>query len=95
MQGWWSALFVGNREDPRRRLAAIFGGEVPSSGQPPAPALAWAAELLDTPRGRVVKSELEAVRLFRSEQPRLLLGPALFLAKHALRERREPPEMVG
>jgi hypothetical protein len=85
MQSWWSALIFGNREDSRRRLAAMFGGEVPQSGQPPAAALAWARELLDTPEGRGVKNELEAVRLFRSRRPRLLLGPAIFLAKHALR----------
>ncbi len=87
MQGFWSALIFGNREDPRARLAAMFGGEVPSGGQPPAPALAWATELLDSPEGRGVKNEVEAARLFRSKQPRLLLGPALFLAKHALSAR--------
>jgi hypothetical protein len=85
MQSWWSALIFGNREDPRKRLAAIFGGEVPQSGQPPTAAVAWANDLLDSPAGRGVKTEVQAVRLFRSEQPRLLLGPALFLAKHVLR----------
>jgi hypothetical protein len=87
MQSWWSALVFGNREDPRKRLAAMFGDEVPSSGQPPAKALAWASELLESPKGRGVENEIAAARLFRSEQPRLLLGPALFLAKHALRAR--------
>jgi hypothetical protein len=87
MQGWWSALIFGNREDPRKRLAVLFGGELPRSGQPPAAALAWAYELLDSPEGRGVKNEVEAARLFRSRQPRLLLGPALFLAKHALSRR--------
>lgn len=87
MQGWWSALIFGNREDPRKRLAVMFGGEVPQGGQPPAAALAWASELLDSPEGRLVGNEVEAARLFRSRQPKLLLGPALFLAKHALSAR--------
>jgi hypothetical protein len=89
MQSWWSALIFGNREDPRKRLAAMFGGEIPQSGQPPAAALAWANELLDSPEGRGVTTEVEAARLFRSRQPRLLLGPALFLAKHVLSARSE------
>jgi hypothetical protein len=87
MQSWSSALVFGNREDPRKRLAAIFGGAVPQSGQPPVAALAWANELLDSEEGRDVKSEVQAVRLFRAKQPRLLLGPALFLAKHVLSAR--------
>ena len=87
MQSWWSALIFGDREDPRKRLAAMFGGKVPQSGQPPTAALAWANELLDSPEGHGVKDEVQAVRLFRSKQPRLLLGPALFLAKHVLSAR--------
>jgi hypothetical protein len=87
MQSWWSALLLGNREDPRKHLVEVFGGEVPQSGQPPASALAWADDLLDSPEGRRVKDEIAAARLFRSTQPRLLLGPALFLAKHALSRR--------
>ncbi|HLS62405.1 MAG TPA: hypothetical protein VK060_03400 [Ruania sp.] len=82
MQSRFSALLLGDREDPRLRLAALFGGEVPGAGQPPQPALEWAREVLAGRPGPV--SEVEAVRLLRAAEPRLLLKPAQLLAKHAV-----------
>ncbi|HLS63529.1 MAG TPA: hypothetical protein VK060_09135 [Ruania sp.] len=82
MQSRFAALLLGDREDPRQRLAALFGGEVPRAGQPPEPALAWAREVLAGHPGTV--SEVEAVRLLRAAEPRLLLKPAQFLARHAV-----------
>lgn len=82
MQSRFAALLLGDREDPRLRLAALFGGEVPRGGQPPQPALAWAREVLAGHPGPV--SEVEAVRLLRVAEPRLLLKPAQFLARHAV-----------
>lgn len=83
MQSRISALLVGDREDPRQRLSALFGGEVPGTGQPPPPALEWARGVLAAQPGPV--SEVEAVRLLRGAEPRLGLKPAQFLAKHAVR----------
>jgi len=101
MQGRLSALILGDREDPRHRLAALFGGTAPESGQPPEPALDWARGVLAARHGEVSEdeevskgekvsegqevSEGEAVRLLRAAEPRLLLKPAQFLAKHAVR----------
>lgn len=87
MQGQMSALVFGDREDPRERLAELFGGEAPASGQPPQPAMDWAVELLRGPAGQRTATELEAVRLFRAAEPRLQLRPATFLATHALAAR--------
>lgn len=87
MQSRLNALVFGDHEDPRRRLAELFGGDIPASGQPPEPALAWAVELLRGEEGRGVTTELEAIGLLRDAEPRLGLKPATFLAKHALAAR--------
>ena len=94
MQGRLSALILGDREDPRHRLVALFGGTAPESGQPPEPALDWARGVLAARRGEASEgekvcedqevSEGEAVRLLRAAEPRLLLKPAQFLARHAV-----------
>jgi len=82
MQSRFSALLLGDREDPRLRLAALFGSEAPRAGQPPQPALEWAREVLAGHPSTV--SEVEAVRLLRAAEPRLLLKPAQLLARHAV-----------
>ncbi|MDR5699667.1 hypothetical protein [Agromyces aerolatus] len=95
MQSRWSAAILGDREDPRRRLAAIFGGEVPVGGQPPVPALAWAERLIGDAGsvgvgrgdGVDVGDEMRAIRRLRQAEPRLTLKAAAFLARHALRSR--------
>ncbi|MFT4135831.1 hypothetical protein [Microbacterium sp.] len=87
MQGRASALVFGDREDPRKRLAELFGGDVPEAAQPPQPAMDWAADLLRGTAGRQITTQLEAIRLFRAAEPRLGLKPATFLAKNALAAR--------
>ncbi|KAA9089273.1 hypothetical protein [Microbacterium radiodurans] len=84
MQNRNDALIFGDREDPRRRLHAIFGGDEPASGQPPENALAWAREVLD-PIIRAGGDELRAIRVLREAEPQLTLRSAVFLARHALR----------
>lgn len=87
MQSRLSALILGDLEDPRKRLAALFGGEVPSTGQPPAPALAWALARLRSTEGRAITTRAAAVRFLRSAEPRLPLKPAVFLVRHAMPRR--------
>jgi hypothetical protein len=72
---------LGDPDDPRARLAELFGGTVPTSGQPPAPALAWARTVLERTGA---PDELTAIRDLRSAEPRLTLKAPTFLAKHAL-----------
>ncbi|PPF77681.1 hypothetical protein C5B96_15200 [Subtercola sp. Z020] len=81
MQSTPLAKIFGDREDPRRRLQELFGGDLPESGQPPVPALQWAREVL----GQSTADPLVAVALLRRAEPRLTLRAATFLAQHALR----------
>jgi hypothetical protein len=84
MQSRLMASISGDREDPRKRLAAIFGDEAPSSGRPPEAALRWARRVLaDAAPSR--PDDVTAIRLLRAEEPRLTLRAAGFLAAHALR----------
>lgn len=83
MQGRISALILGDKEDPRKRLMALFGGDMPRGGEPPQPALAWARGVLGS--DSQIASEAEAVRRLRAAEPRLALKPAVFLAHHARR----------
>jgi hypothetical protein len=76
-----AAVVLGDPDDPRVRLAELFGGTVPAAGQPPAPALDWARAVLE----RIgAHDELTAIRDLRTAEPRLPLKAATFLAKHAL-----------
>ncbi|KAB1654827.1 hypothetical protein F8O01_13100 [Pseudoclavibacter chungangensis] len=85
MQARWHAVLFGDREDPRLRLQELFGGKLPDSGQPPAPALAWARRVLGCPNGAHVTDVAVATRLLREADPRLMLRPAVFLAEAAVR----------
>ena len=76
------AFIFGDREDPRQRLAAIFGGEAPSSGQPPEAALRWARRVLAS-SAPSRPDKVAAIRRLRAEEPRLTLRAASFLAAHA------------
>ena len=87
MQSKLSAAIFGDREDPRRRLAALFGGDVPASGQPPTPAIDWARNALRRSDGRDVEGETAAIRHLRQAEPRLTLRAAAFLAAHVVRSR--------
>ncbi|KQR25182.1 hypothetical protein ASF76_05925 [Microbacterium sp. Leaf151] len=80
MQSERAAKFFGDREDPRERLVELFGGDVPASGQPPEPALRWAAAVASPDHGEVV-----VVRDLRRAEPRLTLMAATFLARHLMR----------
>lgn len=75
-----TAKMFGDKEDPRARLVAIFGGDVPEGGQPPAPALAWARRVLkDFP----ARSDVAAIAILRRAEPELTLKAATFLATHS------------
>jgi hypothetical protein len=52
-------------------------GEVPEGGQPPEPALRWAAAVASPDDGEVV-----VIRDLRRAEPRLTLMAATFLARH-------------
>ncbi|MBB3158375.1 hypothetical protein FHS07_002071 [Microbacterium proteolyticum] len=80
MQSERAARFFGDREDPRERLVELFGGDVPAGGQPPEPALQWAAVVASPDHG-----EVAVVRDLRRAEPRLTLVAATFLARHLMR----------
>ncbi|MCJ1707474.1 hypothetical protein [Microbacterium sp. VKM Ac-2923] len=75
-----AAKSFGDREDPRRRLVELFGGTMPEGGQPPEPALQWAA-VVSSPD----HDEVAVVRDLRRAEPRLTLMAATFLARHFVR----------
>ncbi|CAQ02374.1 hypothetical protein ACR8AL_06465 [Clavibacter sepedonicus] len=88
MQSRWAAMVFGDREDPRARLHAVFGGPAARSGQPPLAALEWAERTLteaDPARG---VDPVTATRLLRRAEPRLTLKSGAFLAQHAVARRR-------
>jgi hypothetical protein len=80
-------MILGDREDPRARLHALFGGPAATSGQPPAAALEWAERTLQEADPAHEADPVTATRLLRRAERRLTLGPAVFLAKHALARR--------
>lgn len=84
MQSTWAAKIFGDREDPRVRLHALFGGAIPAGGQPPAPALAWARAVLGRRRHTPSDDVVTTVRILREAEPRLTLKSATFLARHTL-----------
>ncbi len=84
------AAILGDKDDPRERLAALFGGAVPPSGQPPESAMRWALEVLGRPDSRTRTGVVASTRLLRAAEPRLTLRAAQFLATHAERRRQHP-----
>lgn len=81
MQSTWAAKIFGDREDPRRRLQILFGGEIPAGGQPPAPALTWARGVVPVDVA-ATKDTVAATAYLRDAEPRLTLRAATFLAHH-------------
>ncbi|SIT85938.1 hypothetical protein SAMN05880545_2424 [Microbacterium sp. RU33B] len=81
MQSTWAAKIFGDREDPRRRLQVLFGGEIPAGGQPPAPALTWALSVVPADIA-TDKDTVAATKHLRAAEPRLTLRAATFLAHH-------------
>jgi len=86
VQSALSASIFGDREDPRKRLVAIFGGELPSSGQPPAAALEWARSVLERSGHPDCNDQTAATARLRAQERRLTLRAARFLAAHALHD---------
>lgn len=87
MQSRWAATILGDREDPRARLHAIFGGPAATSAQPPAAALGWAERTLAEADPAREARAVAATRLLRRAEPRLTLRSAAFLAEHAVARR--------
>lgn len=83
MQSVWAAKIFGDREDPRRRLQDLFGGDVPESGQPPVPALDWARAQLAGADASEMSDVVGVTQRLRRAEPRLTLKAATFLATHA------------
>ncbi len=81
MQSTWAAKIFGDREDPRKRLQVLFGGEVPAAGQPPAPALTWARSVVPADVA-AAHDTVAATAYLRKAEPRLTLRAAGFLAHH-------------
>ena len=76
----WRRFLFGNKEDPRKELAEIFSGQVPSGGGAPPEALKWARGVL---RRHSAGTEAEAIRVLRKAEPRLSLKSAVYLVKQA------------
>lgn len=81
MHSTWAAKIFGDREDPRKRLQVLFGGEIPTGGQPPAPALIWAHSVVPVDVV-AAKDTVAATKFLRDAEPRLTLRAATFLAHH-------------
>jgi hypothetical protein len=94
MQATWSAKIFGDREDPRKRLQALFGGEMPAGGQPPRASLDWAVAELQRTEMSAGRDVVAATRYLRRAEPRLTLRAATFLATHAI-ERGASGSRVG
>jgi hypothetical protein len=85
MSSTWRARLLGDREDPRRRLHALFGGPAPAAGQPPVRATEWARGVLDDRASDRPLDTTAATRELRQAEPRLTLRAATFLAEHVTR----------
>lgn len=86
MQSTWAAKVMGDREDPRKRLQSLFGGGLPTGGQPPEPSLVWARKVLADAHGGATLDAVAATAYLRRAEPRLTLRAATFLAAHSTRE---------
>lgn len=82
MQSIGMAKLFGDREDPRVRLQALFGGSLPSGGQPPEPAVVWAQDVLSRNGSTETHDIVTKVRELRKAERRLTLKSATFLAQH-------------
>lgn len=82
MQSIWAAKIFGDKEDPRVRLQALFGGALPTAGQPPEPALAWAHEVLRRTADAGESNVVTDIRALRQADSHLTLKAATFLAHH-------------
>ncbi len=80
MQSERAAKIFGDKEDPRRRLADVFGGPVVVAGIP-ATARDWALTVLRE-AGVDPAEHLAAVRRVREAEPRLTLKAATYLVHH-------------
>ena len=87
IQSRWAATILGDREDPRARLQAVFGGPAATSGQPPTAALEWAERTLQEADPAHQADVVAATRVLRRAERRLTLGSAVFLATRAIARR--------
>ncbi|MCC2321149.1 hypothetical protein [Cellulomonas xiejunii] len=85
MPSTWRARLFGDRQDPRRRLHALFGGPEPAAGQPPVRATEWARGVLDGRGSGRPLDTTTVTRQLREAEPRLTLRAATFLAEHVTR----------
>lgn len=85
MQGTRAAKIFGDREDPRERLQSLFGGDLPSGGQPPEPSLVWAQSVLRDAQIDAAHDVVTATKHLREADSRLTLKAATFLATHTIR----------
>jgi hypothetical protein len=83
MQSLWVAKIFGDKEDPRVRLQAMFGGALPAGGQPPEAAIAWAREVLGRTSPPTSSNQVEDIKKLREADSRLTLKSATYLAHHA------------
>lgn len=74
--GKFERLLSGDRRDPREELAEIFDVPVPASGSVQPEAVEWARSHLD---GEGM-TQVEAIRILRTAEPRLGLKTATYLA---------------
>lgn len=82
MQSTRMAKVIGDSEHPRVRLRALFGGALPSGGQPPQPAVVWAHAVLSRGGFSNSRDVVTKVRELRKADGRLTLESATFLAHH-------------
>lgn len=82
MQSTRMAKIFGDREDPRVRLQALFGGTLPSGGQPPEGAVTWAHGVLSRTGSTEPQDTVTKIRELRKAEGQLTLKAARFLAHH-------------
>ncbi|MCS5724071.1 hypothetical protein N1028_13930 [Herbiconiux sp. CPCC 203407] len=82
MQSTMMATIFGDREDPRVRLQALFGGTLPAGGQPPRSAVVWARDVLSRSGSLDSHDTVMKIRDLRRAEKRLTLKSATFLAAH-------------
>jgi len=84
MQTITHAKLFGDREDPRRRLQDIFGGEL-RAGVPPEAAVAWALSVLGDDAAEHAADPTEMIARLRRAERRLTLRASAFLVAHIRR----------
>lgn len=73
-------LILGDHDDPRQQLEALFGGHS-ESGTPSREALAWGRDVVAR-AGVDPSDQVASVKAMREAEPRLDLKPATYLAAH-------------